>query len=110
MDNSVTKEQVEEAFDSVGSLMSISDNIRLWRRIREHLIEMLFPPPFKPKRGQVIAVKRTEGGEWYKRDFIRQTESCYECENGSGLNDNTTVLWPFARPLNPAEINGESDD
>ena len=92
MTNSVTKEQVEEAFDSVGSLMSVSDNIRLWRRIREHLTEKLFPPPFKPKRGQVIVMQSKDG-----KDIGYQVA-------------HPEVLPKYFRALTTTEINGESDD
>ena len=102
MDNSVTKEQVEEALKTIPAKFYTIDGFE------KELLERLFPPPFKPKRGQVIAVRNHSTDPWMKRDFIKiDEEESFLCRDGS-LNEK--LAWKYARALTTTEINGESDD
>ena len=86
MDNSVTKEQVEEALKTIPAKFYTIDGFE------KELLERLFPPPFKPKRGQVIVMQSKDG-----KDIGYQVA-------------HPEVLPKYFRALTTTEINGESDD
>ena len=85
MTNSVTKEQVEEALKTIPAKFYTIDGFE------KELLERLFPPPFKPKRGQVIVMQSKDG-----EDIGYQVA-------------HPEVLPKYFRALTTTEINGESD-
>ncbi len=87
-EQTVTKEQLVEAMVEEGFHF---DDI-------DPFIAVLFPPPFEPKKGQVIAVS----GEC---DFVVPAYGKYSHMNGRFhrlLNSSNNYL--YARPLTPEEI------
>lgn len=83
--NTITKEQARERMEAKGYNL-------------EHILNILFPP-FKPKEGEVIAVRNTS--RWVYREFIRKASSGYVCV--SEVSPSSPHTFGEARPLTDKE-------
>ena len=91
MNESITKEQARERLESARYMGAAVDQT----------IDILFPPPFVPKEGEVIAVKSEWSSGWLFRKFIEIVDSRYSCtSDGEG---NSVIEWDIARPQTDKE-------
>ena len=95
MSETVTKERLVSVLQSCHPNNYANDEH--WRK---SLIDDLFPPPFQPKQGQVIAVW-SDTFEWVNyQKFSSMDSGKYRCLSG----ENSYANWQYARPLTQEEI------
>ena len=92
--NSITREQAEERLSKSDIVFGTSI---------KYCLDILFPPPFIPKAGEVIAVSDEPGDdirEWHYREFVEMKGDRYMCRSTmSGGN----TWWLHTRPLTDKE-------